>query len=44
MNDLFASVSETDLGPLHDRLVAAAQADGSDFGREIRNRKRGEQT
>ncbi len=28
MNDLFASVSETDLGPLHDRLVAAAQADG----------------
>jgi len=28
MNDLFASVPETDLGPLHDRLVAAAQADG----------------
>ena len=28
MNDLFASVSATDLGPLHDRLVAAAQADG----------------
>jgi len=28
MNDLFASVSESDLGPLHDRLVAAAQADG----------------
>jgi len=28
MNDLFAPVSEADLGPLHDRLVAAAQADG----------------